>query len=337
MLLKVGELAKRTGMTVRTLHHYDAIGLLTPSARTDAGYRLYNRDDIARLHSIQALRQIGLPLNEISSLISGTPEPLPLIIQRQITALEHQIEQAGELRERLELLQTRLTQGSDPDMEDWLATLASMSTYGKYFTTSEIKQILENWKLTEAKWLPLIAAITDAMVRGVSPESLEIQPLARRWMDLHVQWMKGDFSMMERWRKMYLQEPAAQGRNGVTLEMTQYIGKSIHLRLAALHQYFSQEDLQSLNIDFEDDWNLLAGEITKLVDKNVAHKSKKAQDAVGKWREMIDRTVKHDPVLRQKFLTAFGTDPILRAGSVFNPDQQNFIRSAWAAGSQEKN
>ena len=56
MLLKVGELAKKSGLTVRTLHHYDAIGLLTPSARADNGYRLYNRDDIARLHRIQALR-----------------------------------------------------------------------------------------------------------------------------------------------------------------------------------------------------------------------------------------------------------------------------------------
>jgi hypothetical protein len=50
MALKIGELARRTGLTVRTLHHYDAIGLLKPSARSDAGYRLYGRNDVARLH-----------------------------------------------------------------------------------------------------------------------------------------------------------------------------------------------------------------------------------------------------------------------------------------------
>ena len=49
MQLKVGELAKRAGLTVRTLHHYDEIGLLTPSGRSERGYRLYNRDDIERL------------------------------------------------------------------------------------------------------------------------------------------------------------------------------------------------------------------------------------------------------------------------------------------------
>ncbi|WP_263404975.1 MerR family DNA-binding transcriptional regulator [Pseudomonas aeruginosa] len=55
MLLKVGELAKQTGLTVRALHHYDDIGLLQPSARSDAGYRLYTPKDITRLHQIQAL------------------------------------------------------------------------------------------------------------------------------------------------------------------------------------------------------------------------------------------------------------------------------------------
>jgi DNA-binding transcriptional MerR regulator len=62
MLSKAGELAKRSGLTVRTLHHYDAIGLLTASARAENGYRLYDRDDVARLHQIQALRRFGLAL-----------------------------------------------------------------------------------------------------------------------------------------------------------------------------------------------------------------------------------------------------------------------------------
>jgi DNA-binding transcriptional MerR regulator len=53
MLLKVGDLARRTGLTVRTLHHYDEVGLLKPSGRSDAGYRLYSQADVQRLHGIQ--------------------------------------------------------------------------------------------------------------------------------------------------------------------------------------------------------------------------------------------------------------------------------------------
>ena len=54
MLLKVGELAKRAGLTVRTLHHYDSIGLLSLSARSASGFRLYGQEDVVRLHRIQA-------------------------------------------------------------------------------------------------------------------------------------------------------------------------------------------------------------------------------------------------------------------------------------------
>ena len=64
--LKVGELARRTGLTVRTLHHYDAIGLLRPSERSESGYRLYGDADMRRLYRIIAMRgqrgPVAIPL-----------------------------------------------------------------------------------------------------------------------------------------------------------------------------------------------------------------------------------------------------------------------------------
>ena len=59
---KIGELAKRTGITVRTLHHYDQIDLLVPSMHSDAGHRLYSATDIARLQQILSLKQLGFHL-----------------------------------------------------------------------------------------------------------------------------------------------------------------------------------------------------------------------------------------------------------------------------------
>lgn len=91
MLLKVGELAKQSGLTIRALHHYDSIGLLTPSARSDAGYRLYNRADIARLHQIQALRGMGLSLAEIGALLARPDVALLTITEQQIRLLDRQI------------------------------------------------------------------------------------------------------------------------------------------------------------------------------------------------------------------------------------------------------
>src|SRR5215472_10534866 len=63
---KVGALARATGLTVRTLHHYDEIGLLQPSARLAGGHRLYDADDVARLYRIIRLRQLGFPLSQVA-------------------------------------------------------------------------------------------------------------------------------------------------------------------------------------------------------------------------------------------------------------------------------
>ena len=332
MQLKVGEFAKRTGMTIRMLHHFDSIGLLVPSTRSESGHRLYDQNDIARLHAINALRQIGLPLKDIVALLKGKQQPLPTIIQRQITALEYQIEHASELCERLKLLQKNLSQGNEPDLADWLSMLSSMSTFGKYFTASELKRIFEGGKQTEHQWTPLIAEIRGAMNRAVSPSSLEIQPLARRWMDLSVRMMKGDFELMKRWEKMYLQEPTTRGKRGDDLALVQYINTAVDLRVHAFLKYFSQSELQALNVNLENEWALLSSEISKLMRRKVAIRGEKMQATVIKWSDLVDKATNHDPILRQKFINAFKVDPVLRAGSVLDPTLEKFIHDAWMEG-----
>ena len=71
MLLQTGELARHAGVTVRTLHHYEKIGLLLPSARSDAGYRLYSQRDVQRLYAIQALTRMGLRLAEVREMLES--------------------------------------------------------------------------------------------------------------------------------------------------------------------------------------------------------------------------------------------------------------------------
>ncbi len=78
MAFTVGELARLTGVTVRALHHYDERGLLPPSARTSAGYRLYDDRDVLRLQQILLFRELGMPLEDISAAIehAGTADLL---------------------------------------------------------------------------------------------------------------------------------------------------------------------------------------------------------------------------------------------------------------------
>ena len=122
MFLKVGELASRTGLTVRALHHYDDIGLLRPTGRSESGYRLYSRDDVARLHGNQTLRRMGLSLADVAQLLDGGTVSLRAILARQLEALDQEITRAQALRERLGVIQSVLARGGQPEIDDWLAS-----------------------------------------------------------------------------------------------------------------------------------------------------------------------------------------------------------------------
>src|SRR5438552_5766314 len=102
--LKVGELARRTRLTIRTLHHYDEIGLLKPSLHTEVGHRLYAAGDVARLQQVLSLRQLGFSLEEVRACLDR-PDFSPLeVIRLHIARLRQQIELQRGLCERLEAL-----------------------------------------------------------------------------------------------------------------------------------------------------------------------------------------------------------------------------------------
>ena len=87
-LAPVKEFARRAGVTVRTLHLYDRLGLLKPAALTDSGYRLYGEAELERLEHILALRFVGFNLDQIKELLQGSPQPLvaALRMQRDVIA-----------------------------------------------------------------------------------------------------------------------------------------------------------------------------------------------------------------------------------------------------------
>ena len=88
MAYTVGEVARLTHVSVRTLHHYDAIGLLTPSARSEAGYRLYADEDLERLQQVLVYRELDLPLDEIQRVLGDQSADRleALVVQRDLVA-----------------------------------------------------------------------------------------------------------------------------------------------------------------------------------------------------------------------------------------------------------
>ena len=90
-LFKTREFARLSGVTVRTLHHYDRLGLLKPGRYSQAGYRLYSERDFARLEQIVALKFIGFSLKEIKKILNHGPADLVTALRQQRAAIEEKL------------------------------------------------------------------------------------------------------------------------------------------------------------------------------------------------------------------------------------------------------
>jgi MerR family transcriptional regulator, thiopeptide resistance regulator len=329
-LLKVGELARRSGLTVRTLHHYDSIGLLQPSARSESGYRLYDDQDVARLHGIQALRGMGLALGEIASLLDAGPEaPLPALIARQIAAIDEQIERSRQLRSKLTLMQSLLAAGSQPGLDDWLGGLSLMNACSQYFSAEEIRRLFEDWSRTEADWHALVEQVKQARRDGLATDSLELQPLVRRWMDLAMRWMRGDTDLLARWRQMLQEQPVSNSnRAGIDRETLDYIDRAVQQRLAVLGKYLSPTDIERLDKTVHVEWEPLAKRVRQLMRDGTAPEDPAARPVVDEWRRLLGRLTHHDQALCARLMKAYANEPLLRAGAVLPPEVRDFIHQA---------
>lgn len=328
MLLKVGELARRTGLTVRALHHYDSIGLLRPSGRSEGGYRLYSRDDVARLHGIQTLRRLGVPLAEVAQLLEGDAATLPAILAQQISALDQQLDRTRALRERLSLMQMILAGGGQPEADDWLASLATMSTFEQYFSVDELKLAFERWRRCEAEWPPLLQAIRAAMERGVPTDAIELQPLARRWMDLAARWVNGDVAFLARWGGMLREQPGLPRPEGMDRDLLDFIDEAIRRRLTVLAKYLSADEWQRLDKTLDPQWRALAERAERLMADGVPPRAAAARELARDWQDLLERMVGHDATLRAKLIAAYENEPLLRAGQAFTPQVWRYVSQA---------
>lgn len=123
---KTGDLAKLTGLTVRTLRFYDQIGLFSPSEQTESGHRLYSESDLSRLHQILSLKELGLSLEEIKSVLTGGQISSLEIVNLQINRIKEQIKLQQRLLEQLGHV-SKLMQGkAQLTVEDFTSLLQAM-------------------------------------------------------------------------------------------------------------------------------------------------------------------------------------------------------------------
>ncbi len=233
--LRVGELAQQTGISVRTLHHYDEIGLLSPSRRSEAGYRLYTPNDLVRLQHILALRYLGFGLDEIRHCLIHPDYTLVRVIHLHIQRMQEQIAMQQLLCRRLEALATAFEQTDSVSVTDVTAIVEVIRTMEQYFTPDMLQELEERRKQigperiqqVEAEWPRLIAEVRTAIAEGVTPDSPMAQQLARRWMDLVHAFTGGNPQIAQALNTMYQQEPATAQRYGLDDTLFRFIEQAM--------------------------------------------------------------------------------------------------------------
>lgn len=237
---KVGELARRTGLSVRTLRYYDEIGLLSPGRRTESGHRLYAAEDVARLQQIRSLRALGFGLEEVRAFLGRPGFSARRVIELHLSRLEERIRAQQRLRDLLETVAGRL----DPAEEVSAGEFMEMATeviemsekIEKYYTPEQLEQLEERRrevgeeriKEVEAEWPRLMEEVRAEMEAGTDPADERAQSLARRWMGLVGEFTGGDPGIQRSLNNMWSQEENIHGmETGPMREMGEYISRAM--------------------------------------------------------------------------------------------------------------
>jgi DNA-binding transcriptional MerR regulator len=203
---KVSEFAKKAGVTVRTLHHYDRLGLLRPSGRSRAGYRLYTERELARLEQIVTLKFIGLPLKEIKALLERSNLDMAAMLRLQGRLLHEKRRQVEAAIQAVEQAERSIQTGRPLDWQALKTIIEVMEMQNnsewtkKYYSEEAQAKLAERGrKLTpegmakaHQDWKELIDEVEAALARGEDPAGVKARGLAERWRTLIGAFTGGD-------------------------------------------------------------------------------------------------------------------------------------------------
>ena len=171
---RIGELAAATGLTVRTLHHYEQVGLLQAAGRTEGNHRVYDEEDLARLYRICALRALGLSLAEIGPLLDGAGGRLGPVLQRHLARAEDELARLTQQRDRLRRLCAQAEARVAP--ADLLALLGAMAHLERHAARDARRRPRNG----EARWRDLGAELRAHLEADDPPTAPAVQAVALR-------------------------------------------------------------------------------------------------------------------------------------------------------------
>jgi DNA-binding transcriptional MerR regulator len=144
MSLTVSQVARLAGVSVRTLHHYDEIGLLVPSGRSEAGYRLYEQPDLQRLQQVLFFKELGFPLEEIARIVRDPAFDLQAALLMQRRLLTERASRVQALIQAVDAALDSLEKGTVMTKEEMF------EVFGDFDPAKYEDEVRERWGNTEA-------------------------------------------------------------------------------------------------------------------------------------------------------------------------------------------
>jgi len=210
------EFAQRAGVTVRTLHHYDRLGLLRPRARTAAGYRLYGLIELTRLEQIVALKFLGFPLRQIRALLKADSRDLAASLRQQRQIMEERRQRLDRAVRAIAAAESSAAAGHAPDWDAFRTIIEVIhmqqdnTWMEKYYTPEQLALIRSGEPWTPQKqerasrlWTELGQELNAAAAAGLAPDSPEAQALIDRHASLLAEFTKGDAGVVNSLRTMW--------------------------------------------------------------------------------------------------------------------------------------
>jgi len=232
----VGALAKASGLTVRTLHHWDAIGLLVPAERAGNGYRRYGSAEVTRLYRILALRRLGLSLDEIARALEHEGPELEAAVRGHLARVEEQLAATTELRDRLARILAALGDRTGPTAAQLIETIEVMTMHEQYYTPEQLEQLAarrealgeEGMRRAQEDWTRLIAEVEAERERGTDPADPNVQAMMARWRALIQAFTGGDPGITASLKRMYDEQGAEQASRGaMPAGLQEYVGRAM--------------------------------------------------------------------------------------------------------------
>ena len=207
--MSVGEVAKKIGVTVRTLQYYDKIGLLSPSAESEGGRRLYTDKDLVMLHQIISLKSLGFSLDDIKHCLISleTPTDVANALTKQADSIKTKIEQLTASLTAIEQLKEEVLQMQTVNFKKYADIIVNLQMKNnsyyliKRFDDDTLDYIRHHFdKESGLNFMDRFNRLSDEIIElqkaNVSPESEQCQQVVKAYWGLITEFTNGDMSML---------------------------------------------------------------------------------------------------------------------------------------------